>query len=496
MPRRFGLQARLTVSYLTVALAAVVVVEAIAIVKVLPDLVGTQDLAARVQVTALQVAQQVSESNESLDPTVLRLPSTFSVGIVDPTYKPPAVRYSDRGIQIPVVKGAADLATPAAVVVGADGKILASSWPSHFPTGADAAGLLPAHAFSPQIQQSTQIDSGHLIWSSVQLYPPKQLLPEVIQKGRNLPTLGWVYVQAPDLVPGGFEGTILIPSLVSGVLLVGISLPIAVLFGFLTSRRTVRRLERLALAGAQVADGDLGQRVPLGPADEVGRLERQFNLMAERLGEARAAERVRVEEQTREAERSRIAGELHDAVSQDLFSLAMMAGGLEKALPEDGGLQARARSMRQAAEGATEEMNALLLELRPSVLERQGLGAALRELADAYRSRLGVDVQASIDEVHLSPQGEHAVLRVAQEGLSNAVRHAEARRIDLRLRQNDGRAELTVKDNGRGFDAAAGGRHGFGLRLMRERVVELGGRLTVESAPDRGTRVLVSLPSA
>jgi signal transduction histidine kinase len=280
----------------------------------------------------------------------------------------------------------------------------------------------------------------------------------------------------------------------AGALLV-VSVPLAVLIGIVTTRGLVARLDRLASAGGRLGEGDLEQRVSEGPGDEVGSLERRFNSMATKLEAARAAERTAVEEQTRDVERSRIARELHDAVSQDLFWFGMMAGGLEKALPE-GDFRFRARTMREAAEGAMHAMSELLLELRPSALDEGGLVPALERLCGAYRSRLGISISTELHVVGLAPAGELAILRLAQEGLSNAVRHAHAASIALELSALGDRAVLTIKDDGIGFAQSELSGHGVGLRQMRERVLELGGGLEVDTEPRKGTVIRAWLPLA
>src|SRR5262249_49725785 len=106
----------------------------------------------------------------------------------------------------------------------------------------------------------------------------------------------------------------------------------------------------------------------------------------------------------------------------------------------------------------------------------------------------GIDIETDIEEVRVAPPSEHAFLRLAQEGLSNAVRHADARHITLHLKSGEGRATLTVTDDGRGFRPEEVNGHGLGLGAMRERVGELGGGLDVVSAPERGTTVSAWLP--
>jgi signal transduction histidine kinase len=140
-------------------------------------------------------------------------------------------------------------------------------------------------------------------------------------------------------------------------------------------------------------------------------------------------------------------------------------------------------------------MQALLLELRPVALEDAGLIPALEELCGAYHDRLGMVVDTDLEPVELAPPAEHAVLRIVQEALANAVKHAQPTRIRLRLHQQDGQVAVTVSDDGGGFDPSlAEQRHGLGLGLMRQRIAELGGTLQLDSTPGQGTSVQVLLP--
>jgi signal transduction histidine kinase len=306
--------------------------------------------------------------------------------------------------------------------------------------------------------------------------------------------LAYVYVQVP--VPDGISVNLasLKPLVQSGAIFLLITIPVGVVFGMLTTRGTVRRLRRLAAGTVGFAAGDFSQRVPESGPDEVGQLERHFNGMAERLAESIAEQRALAERNARLAERSRISRELHDSISQDLFSISALAGGLRKALPADAAVQPQLETLGRTVGSAIQEMRALLLELRPTALEEKGLVPALADLCEAYEVRAGVPVRGELEPVALGPAVEQAMFRIAQEGLSNAVRHSEADRIELRLRRSGEAAELTVADNGRGFDGQAG-THGLGLRLMAERVRELGGSLAIDSETGRGTRLRVLLPA-
>src|SRR4029077_1477270 len=166
--------------------------------------------------------------------------------------------------------------------------------------------------------------------------------------------------------------------------------PVGVLFGLLSSWRLVRRVRRLERATLAVADGDYTITLPVSGRDEVGRLEANFTTMTRQLGSALAAERQRSTGDARAAERARIAREIHDAISQHLFALRMIAAGMHRADP--GNKQARA--IERISEEALREMQTLLTELRPPSLDGAGLAPALQEICAAYRDRLGVIVDA------------------------------------------------------------------------------------------------------
>jgi len=267
------------------------------------------------------------------------------------------------------------------------------------------------------------------------------------------------------------------------------------LFGAITTGGIIRRVQQLGEAAAQIASGDYSLRVSSSEHDEIGQLEDQFNHMAQQLAESMAHREVLAKENARLAERARIARELHDAISQDLFSLRMLTDGLQQALPADSCLQPRITTVEQTARRMLREMRALLLELRPVPLEQLGLVAALQELAALYRDRFDVTVTTAIMAIPLAAHIEHALLRISQEALSNAVRHAEATAISLMLELQEDKVMFIIGDNGRGFSGSEGKPHyGLGLSLMQERIHELGGRFEMETAPGQGVHIRISLP--
>jgi NarL family two-component system sensor histidine kinase LiaS len=310
--------------------------------------------------------------------------------------------------------------------------------------------------------------------------------------------LAYIYVQAPSS-PGfinpirasaelgqlGEEGPLLSAPL---ALLLAI-VPVGVLFGLLASLRLVRRVRRLEQATLAVADGDYTVILPASGRDEVGRLEANFTTMTRQLGSALAGERQRATADARATERARIAREVHDAISQHLFGLRMIAAGMRRADP--GNQQARA--IERISEEALRDMQTLLVELRPASLDGAGLAPALQAICAAYHDRLGVTVDASLDDVTVPAPVEHALLRITQEACANAVRHGNARRLAVSMTRQDGYVELAVRDSGTGFDPAAP-HAGCGLAHIRDRVAEVGGTVDIDSAPGRGAALTVRVP--
>jgi signal transduction histidine kinase len=282
--------------------------------------------------------------------------------------------------------------------------------------------------------------------------------------------------------------------LTAGALILVLLVPVGTLFGLFSTGRLIPRIRRLALGTEAMADGDLRSRIPVSGGDEVGQLEQAFNTMAERLEQAIKAERDAGGLAARRAERTRIARELHDSISQDLFSASLVATGLRKALPSETMLWRQATSMEGTLERTRREMRAMLMELRPVALEDAGLAAALEEMCRAYETRLGIPITARIQLSNLTPSVEHAVLRVVQEALGNAVRHGNPATIEVDVNGAGEKVTLTVRDDGTGFDLdRVAERHGMGLELIRERVAELGGTVQVVTAPQQGTTVQVAL---
>ncbi|HEY1012404.1 MAG TPA: histidine kinase [Herpetosiphonaceae bacterium] len=195
-------------------------------------------------------------------------------------------------------------------------------------------------------------------------------------------------------------------------------------------------------------------------------------------------------------ERQRLARELHDSVSQALYGIALGARTARTLLDRS---PARAiepvEYVLSLAEAGLAEMRALIFELRPESLEAEGLVAALSKQADSLRARHQIQVDTDFcAEPALSLAAKEALYRVAQEALHNTVKHARATRASLRLAAEDGRAVLTVADNGAGFNPGGSFPGHLGLRSMRERMERISGELAIASQPGAGAEIRAAAP--
>ncbi len=207
--------------------------------------------------------------------------------------------------------------------------------------------------------------------------------------------------------------------------------------------------------------------------------------------------------ETQEEERRNLARELHDEIGQVLTTVNLNLEALRPRV-EPAALPRLEESLEVVGR-AIEQVRSLSLDLRPASLDLLGLEAALRAYLtrQAARAGLALEFTSNLGERRLPPTLEIVLFRVAQEAMTNVLRHARATRCRVEL-TTDGEVRLTVRDDGVGFDAAAAQERalrgvgfdlaGFGLVSMRERVVLFGGRIDFDSAPGRGTTIRVQFP--
>jgi two-component system sensor histidine kinase UhpB len=236
-----------------------------------------------------------------------------------------------------------------------------------------------------------------------------------------------------------------------------------------------------------------GQRVPVEGADsEVVELASSFNEMLSRLEDERQESASRALA-AQEAERLRVAQELHDEVGQGLTAVLLDLARLQRGAP--GELEGELDEIQESVRASLENSRRIALELRPEALDDLGLAAALLVLADRLSERAGIEIEEAIepDLPPLERDQELVVYRVAQEALTNVVRHAEAQRAELRLRQRGDRLELRIRDDGRGLGGDDSG-DGGGIRGMHERALMVRGRVRVAGRPEGGVEVALDLP--
>lgn len=233
---------------------------------------------------------------------------------------------------------------------------------------------------------------------------------------------------------------------------------------------------------------------PRGFVEEDLRIIRPFADQA-----AVAIENARLHQQAEKLavieERGRLSRELHDSVTQLLYSMGLFAeAGLRKLKERDfKSVEHHLSHLKEAAEHAHQEMRLLIFELRPPILAEEGLVKALRRRLDSVEKRAGLRASFQIDgTADLPPQLEDCLFRIAIEALNNTLKHAHATRVSLKMRQNGERVEFEIRDNGRGFDLKEGNScGGLGLSSMRERAESMGGSLVVRSNPGKGTDIKV-----
>jgi signal transduction histidine kinase len=189
---------------------------------------------------------------------------------------------------------------------------------------------------------------------------------------------------------------------------------------------------------------------------------------------------------------------LHDSVSQALFGIGLNVWAAEElfASHPERALALLGDVLHLTEVGLT-EMRALIFELRPESLEQEGLVVALEKQAASVQARHGLEVRLTVDaEPDVPVATKEALYRVAQEALHNAVKHAGARTLEVALQLSNGEVRLVVADDGRGFNPQEQFPGHLGLRSMRERMMAVGGTLTIESARGAGTRLCAQVPLA
>ena len=223
-------------------------------------------------------------------------------------------------------------------------------------------------------------------------------------------------------------------------------------------------------------------------ADEVGQLSQAFDQMIEQVNQAQKAK-----EEATMAERTRLARELHDAVSQTLFSASLIADVLPRLWEknqEEG--RRRLEEIRQLTRGALAEMRTLLFELRPAALADVSIQDLLKQLAQAVIGRARIPVSLEVrGECELTPEVKISLYRICQEALNNVAKHSGASQASILMNCVGGKIELRIADDGQGFELSSSRPGSLGLGIMKERANSISAIVTINSEKGKGTEVVV-----
>ncbi|MFB5663200.1 histidine kinase [Alteribacillus sp. HJP-4] len=286
-----------------------------------------------------------------------------------------------------------------------------------------------------------------------------------------------------------------------------VSLVTALGIGWHGGRRQKDRIDFLIESTMALEKGDFSKRSEIEGDDEISVMSNHLNAVAARLEEQagsmqkltaeRAEWQLSIKQAAAEDERQRLARELHDAVSQQLFAISMTTSALKKTLEKD-----KEKGMQQAvliekmAGTAQGEMRALLMHLRPFNLEGKGLKEGLENLLEELSEKTNLQINWNIEnEENLGRGIEDHLFRISQEALSNILRHAQAHQVHMQLKVFHGQLRMKIIDDGIGFQLDKDQKQSsYGLSTMKERVTELGGVIHILSYPGKGTQVEVTVP--
>ncbi|WP_062352212.1 sensor histidine kinase [Bacillus kwashiorkori] len=280
----------------------------------------------------------------------------------------------------------------------------------------------------------------------------------------------------------------------------------SIYYGYRTSIDIKVKLQKMITFTSSLRRGKFSDKMIVNEQDELGILAKELNNLAtilneqlqsiQRLADEKTSLRQQIHTAAVMEERQRLARELHDSVSQQLFALSMLSAATEKIIdkkPELVPLQMK--QITDIAAKAQGEMRALLLHLRPIDLSGETLSDGILSLVRELKGKTNLHFEATIDEVNELPKAvEEHLFRIVQEAISNILRHSNADTIILILTERNNTIYLHIGDNGVGFDMEENKKISYGLKTMRERCEEIGGIFSIRSKQDKGTYIDIKVP--
>ncbi|EAE6383026.1 sensor histidine kinase [Listeria monocytogenes] len=287
------------------------------------------------------------------------------------------------------------------------------------------------------------------------------------------------------------------------------AISIGLIIGGLLGYFVKQKFESIDFSIRLLGQGDLEKKITSEEDEnflEVQQVYKQIDRLRDKmkaqtiLTQKLASDRAESTGQTKEAilseERHRIARELHDSVSQQLFAAMMLLSALNEQSEKSAtpAMQKQLKMVESIVNESQSEMRALLLHLRPTQLEGKSLKNGIEQLLKELTTKLPIEVEWQIEDINLQKGIEDHLFRIVQELLSNTLRHSKAKLLEVRLVTMDNLAVMKVVDDGVGFDMDNVRQGSYGLQNMRERVAEFGGTIKIISFPGRGTSVEIKIP--
>ncbi|KRE83871.1 histidine kinase [Paenibacillus sp. Soil766] len=283
-------------------------------------------------------------------------------------------------------------------------------------------------------------------------------------------------------------------------------LVVSLTVGFIATRRWQRKVDELHVAMLELSKGNFSVRIDMEPVEPFLYLYDAFNSMAtsieervqlmQKLGEAEAIRDQELTESAVMEERRRLARDLHDTVSQELFAIHMSASSLPKILERNpAAAPALMNQLIEMSHHAQKQMRGLISQLRPIELKDMSLQEALEKWFPEYcrTHELQGQLDVSLPEI-ISEAIEHQFFLIIQEGLANVIKHASAKQVRLVIYEREHQYVLQLQDDGQGFERRDIPSASHGLSTMRERAQKLGGEVEIDSKLGSGTRVRVRIP--
>ena len=299
-----------------------------------------------------------------------------------------------------------------------------------------------------------------------------------------------------DKVVMGLPFVIFLPSLV---------ITVGLIYGVVSGMFWKRQLERVDEGLYLLEQGRLPSQQEMYPVQEMAKMVERMQLihkqineqtkLSQKMANEKAIDQEKQIQEIVSQERNRLARELHDSVSQQLFAASMFMSAITESQSDMEKTEMKQfKVVEEMIHQSQLEMRALLLHLRPVALKGKSLQEGMKELLEELAQKVTMDINWKMEPVTLDKGIEDHLFRILQESISNTLRHAKANSLEVLLIVRDGLIILRITDDGIGFNVEESKTGSYGLQNMHERAVELGGTMQLVSVPNKGTKLEVKIP--